>query len=306
MPAASPARVSAASAVPRGFWLALALLLIGFGLPLFHLVRFSLTNDLHSHILLIPFVSLHALWGRRAALRVVDDHYPRFIAVAFFSLGALATVLHLWLRNPALDVLSADALVFSAFAFVLLLAGTCFWFFGKTAMSALMLPLLILGFTIPLPTPTIHLIETVLQHGSAAVAHQLFDLSGVSVFYHHLVFQLPGITLHVAPECSGIRSTLALLIVSVVTSYVFLQRPGHRFLIVLAVVPLALLRNGFRIFVIGELCMNYGPQMIESFIHRRGGPVFFALSLIPFFLLVVLLQRRERRAEQLGVPRHSR
>jgi exosortase/archaeosortase family protein len=62
------------------------------------------------------------------------------------------------------------------------------------------------------------------------------------------------------------------------------------------VLPLALLRNGFRIFVVGELCVNYGPQMIESYVHRHGGPFFFGLSLIPFFLLVIWLSRRERRA----------
>ena len=33
--------------------------------------------------------------------------------------------------------------------------------------------------------------------------------------------------------------------------------------------------------------------MIDSPIHHRGGPVFFVLSLIPLFLLVVWLRRHE-------------
>ena len=56
------------------------------------------------------------------------------------------------------------------------------------------------------------------------------------------------------------------------------------FALVAFVIPLAILRNGFRILVIGLLCVNVGPQMIHSLIHRRGGPLFFMLSLIPFFL----------------------
>jgi len=52
------------------------------------------------------------------------------------------------------------------------------------------------------------------------------------------------------------------------------------------IIPLAILRNGFRILVIGLLCVNIGPQMIHSLIHRRSGPVFFVLSLIPFFLVL--------------------
>jgi exosortase/archaeosortase family protein len=60
------------------------------------------------------------------------------------------------------------------------------------------------------------------------------------------------------------------------------------------VIPLALLRNGFRVFVLGELCTHIGPQMIDTPIHHQGGPLFFALSLIPFFLLLVWLRKSER------------
>jgi exosortase/archaeosortase family protein len=59
-------------------------------------------------------------------------------------------------------------------------------------------------------------------------------------------------------------------------------------------IPLGLLRNGFRVFTIGELCVHLGPQMIDSPIHHRGGPIFFALSLIPLFILLVVLQKYER------------
>jgi hypothetical protein len=39
--------------------------------------------------------------------------------------------------------------------------------------------------------------------------------------------------------------------------------------------------------------------MINSPIHRRGGPIFFALSLIPFFLLLVFLRKRESHASNI-------
>jgi exosortase/archaeosortase family protein len=60
------------------------------------------------------------------------------------------------------------------------------------------------------------------------------------------------------------------------------------------VIPLAIVRNAFRILVIGLLCVHVGPQMIDSIIHRRGGPLFFALSLGPLFLLLVWLRRQEK------------
>jgi exosortase/archaeosortase family protein len=68
----------------------------------------------------------------------------------------------------------------------------------------------------------------------------------------------------------------------------------RRIVLVALVFPLAIVRNGFRILVIGLLCVHVGPHMIDSPIHHQGGPLFFALSLIPFFLLVWWLRRTER------------
>jgi exosortase/archaeosortase family protein len=134
-----------------------------------------------------------------------------------------------------------------------------------------------------------------LQHGSAHVAYWLFLLSGVPVHLADLVLYLPGITLRVAPECSGLNSTLALFLISLLAGKLFLRGVGRRVLLSVWVVPLGLLRNGFRIFTIGQLCIHLGPEMIDSDLHRHGGPVFFILSLIPFFMVLVLLRRKVRR-----------
>jgi len=34
--------------------------------------------------------------------------------------------------------------------------------------------------------------------------------------------------------------------------------------------------------------------MIHSAIHHEGGPVFFALAMVPFFLLLIFLRRSEQ------------
>ena len=133
---------------------------------------------------------------------------------------------------------------------------------------------------------------------SASAAAWFFKLYGTPFFRVETYFQLPGFSLNVAPECSGIHSSLALFITSLVASYLFLRSPWRRTLLCLAVLPLAILRNGLRVFVIGELCVHVGPEMIDSYIHRHGGPIFFVLSLVPFFLLLLLLIRSERRRSQ--------
>jgi len=151
---------------------------------------------------------------------------------------------------------------------------------------------------VPFPTFLTHAIEVSSQHASADAASLMLSVSQTPVLRDGLFFKLPGITIEVAQECSGIRSTLVLFITSLVGSYLFFRSNTHRALLTLAVIPIAIIRNGFRIFTIAMLCVHVSPDMIRSWIHKRGGPVFFVLSLIPLFALLLFLYRRERRSQK--------
>lgn len=282
---------------PRGFAIALLALVAGFALPLWDLATFAFRSDLFSYIFLIPVVSVYLAWSKRATFPPPAAP-ARGMALLLLGFGVAVLGVYGALRVGGYQPQRADALAFTTAAFALFLAGTCAWFVGAPTLRSLAFPLGFLVFLVPIPASALGAVELFMQHGSAAVARVLFEIVGTPVFYERLIFQIPGISLHVAPECSGIRSTLVLLIVSVVTGYLFLRSPGKRTLLALAIIPLALLRNGFRIFVIGELCVRFGPEMIDSFVHRRGGPIFFALSLVPLFLLLVLLQKREQRSRR--------
>jgi exosortase/archaeosortase family protein len=123
----------------------------------------------------------------------------------------------------------------------------------------------------------------------------MFNIVGLPYNRDGMFFQMPGILIEVADECSGIRSSYVLFITSLVASYLFLQSPWRRTALVLAVIPLGILRNGFRILVLAWLCVEVNPELIHSFIHHRGGPIFFVLSLVPLIALLWLLRKGEKR-----------
>lgn len=272
----------------RKFALAGVALVAVFGLPLLKLADFALHNEFFSYILLIPFTSFYLAWLLKEKLTAVSLPEKKW-AVVFFAGGLAALAGHF--LKPGATV--ADNLVLAILAFVLCVTGVGFLFLGGAIMRTLAFPFFLLVFMIPFPDVMRVAIETWLQHWSATTAGWMFALSGMTVFHEGLVFQLPDITLQVAPECSGIHSSIVLLIVSLVAGHFFLRQTGKRVLLCLAVIPLAVLRNGFRVFTLGELCTHIGPQMIDSPIHHRGGPIFFALSLIPFSLLLYLLMKSE-------------
>jgi len=272
-------------------------LLAVFGQPLLGLANYAAHSSLHSHILLIPFVSGYLLYLRRDQLpkeRVAD--LPFGIVLLACGLGVFLFTHWLSFAGPA----PADNYYFVllTISFLCCLGAGVLFFFGRDWMRAAAFPLAYLIFMIPMPDAMADALESASKYASAEVANVLFHLSGTPFLRAGLIFQLPNITIEVAQECSGIRSSWVLLMTSILAANLFLRTRWRRFALIAFVIPLAILRNGFRILVIGLLCVNVGPQMIHSLIHRRGGPLFFMLSLIPFLLVLWLLRKGDVRTRQ--------
>jgi len=273
------------------------LLLAAFGQSLLVLANYAAHSALHSHILLIPFVSAYLLYIRR-------DQLPRkYVAdlplgMVFLAGGLGFFLFTYWLNFAGRALADNYYLVLLTLSFLCCLAAAGFFFFGRGWMRAAAFPLGFLIFMVPMPDAMADALETASKYASAEVANFLFHLSGTPFLRVGLIFQLPNITIEVAQECSGIRSSWVLFMTSILAANLFLKTPWRRFALVVFVIPLGILRNGFRILVIGLLCVHMGPQMIHSLIHRRGGPVFFVLALIPFFLMLWLLRKGDVHTRQ--------
>ncbi len=275
------------------FALATLALALCFVVPLRDLIRFAATSEFHSYILLMPFISLYLVWLKKRSFPICSQP-ARKTASVFLAAGMVVLTAYWLILRPRFKLTEDDYLAVMMISFVLFFIGICGLFLGKEMLRATAFPLGLLVFMVPIPAFAMPPIATFLQHGSAAAAQGFFTLSGTPFLRSGLTFQLPGVIIQVAPECSGIQSSMVLLITGLVAAYLFLRKPWNRALLAILMIPLGLLRNGFRVFTIGELCVHVGPQMINSPIHHRGGPIFFALSLIPLFILLVVLRKSER------------
>lgn len=276
-------------------WLGVAsiLLVAAFAKPLYLLVRHALASELCNYILLVPVISGYFIWDKRRRLALGSE--PRR-GLAMFPLVLGLTFAAAYLLIPASGP-AEDVLFFATLSFVCLLIGGCMFFLGREVVVQLAFPLGFLFAAVPIPSAIRNVIEVFLQHGSAALAGLLFSVSNTTVLRDELTFRFPGFTLFVAPECSGIRSTLVLFVTSVVAAHVFLEKPASRALLCLAVLPVGILRNAIRIFTLGQLSIHISPDILNSYIHHKGGPLFFAAALVPFFLLLWGLRRFERRRD---------
>lgn len=281
------------------FFLLVGAVLLCFGAPLYRWARFAWRSDLYSYVLLVPVVSIY-LFSAGSATSRVSVVLQRAVGVGLICFGIVATAFWL-LHSRHSDSAAQNSVALATSAFIIIASGTAVLVMDTASLRRAAFPLAFLVFMIPFPSGVEHALEGFLQHGSAPPAYWFFKLAGTPVYRHDMVFQLPGISLQIAPECSGIRSSIVLFMTSLVAGHLFLRSPWKRALLTAAVIPLALVRNGFRVFVIGELCVHVGPHMIDSPIHHYGGTIFFLLSLIPFAALTYFLVRSDRRVKPQSV-----
>ena len=288
-----PIKMTNEGTIVRRWIIAFLIAAVAFYRPLRDLVRFAAHSELYSHVFLIPVISFYLVWTNRKTLAVGKSsivvsgiaYVPALILIGLFYATPGAAF---WkIKANYLSVLMA-AMVFTAIGNLLLLLGTNF-------VRAALFPTLFLFFCAPFPDAVLDGIETFFQHSSAWTAGIMFDLTNTNVLHEGLFFQLPGITLQVAQECSGIHSSLVLMLTSLIAGYFFFKSYTCRAILAFIVIPLGIVRNAFRIFVIGQLCAHVSPDMIHSYIHHHGGPIFFVISLVPFFILLHYLRKLDRR-----------
>ena len=253
--------------------------------PLSDLVRNGQPSDYYAHIPLVPIVSGIVLFRRRKNLHGGEPGSPLW-GSALMALGAGLIVLDR-MSGPGLighaELCASGAISFSAGSFLAL--------FGKKAFRRALFPFAFLVFLIPLPLAWMERIVSGLVAGSMGVTHILFKGLGVPFVQEGPIFRLPAIDLEVAQACSGIRSSLALLVTSVLAGQIFLKGPWKKIVLALAVIPVTIFKNGIRIVTLYMLSYFIDMRIIQGgFLHRSGGFLFFGLGLVILGYLLWLLR----------------
>lgn len=283
---ASPA--SALKLSPRWLFCSLAaIFLVLWWSPLAATFSLSIHDDQYTHILLILPISAALIlldWNSQDVLTRLSLPIALLILAAVLSnfiLGRTGTL-------PADILLSLQMLTFVVScmaAFVL-----CF---GTRAFHKLLFPLLFLLLLVPFPGFVVNAIVSLLQHSSAATAHAIFILARVPVEQRGLLIHIPDLTLEVAPECSSIRSSLVLIVTTMVLAHLLLRTWWRKLLLIALAIPLAVAKNGLRIFVLGFLAIRVDRGYLFGRLHHQGGFVFFLIALAGVFLALWILRKSE-------------
>jgi exosortase len=213
---------------------------------------------------------------------------PRAGSALFIAASLAAGCVRSW------SVVPSDVRLFvGMLTLVLAWIGAFVLCFGARVSRALLFPLCFLLWIVPVPRILLDSVIGLLQQGSALCARLLFAGADVPVAQEGLTLSIPGLTVEVAKECSSIRSSLMLLVTTMVLAQLFLTSPWRKVLVVTFALPLSVAKNGLRIFTIAMLGTRVDPGFLNGKLHHDGGIVFFAIALCVIFFSLWVLRHKE-------------
>jgi exosortase len=254
------------------------------------IMKASLEHGYSSHIVLIPLIAAYLIWsGRKNIFTRPSSSLRAGLLVAgvgilgFFSAATIAAF------TPGVTPVAAKLL-----AVFVMVAGGFIASYGAGAFKAAIFPFLLLLLMMPLPTIAIEWIVNSLQAGSAELAYRLFLIVGVPVHREGFLLHLPGVTIEVAKECSGINSSIALLITLLLVACETLRTTSRRVILLLLAIPLSLVKNAVRIVTLTLLSLYVDPSFLTGKLHHQGGFVFYLVALAIMYPVWKLLQTTEQ------------
>jgi len=250
-----------------------------------HLVGQWWNSPDFSHGFFVPLFSGYVVWQERRKLASLP------LLPSWSGLGMVAIAM----CTLSVGQLGAE-LFLSRFSLLILLAGLIVLFGGWHYLRALFFPLAFLILMIPIPAIVFNQIAFPLQLLASQVASVILPWLGVPVLREGNVIHLPAMPLEVAEACSGIRSLMSLISLSVIYGYLMEKRLWLRWLLALASIPIAVAANNVRIIGTGLLAQYWSPEMAQGYYHTSWGWITFVISLLMLYGLHGLISKVLQKA----------
>ena len=258
--------------------------------PLRSALTLSLHDDRYIPMIAGPLFCAYLIYWDRQSIFSKAQYSPK-LGVPLLCAGAIVCVIvgsQSWTSEPILRLIPI------LFALVTVWQSAFFLCFGTQSFRAALYPLCCLWLLVPIPPTVMDFLTVAYQHGSAAISFWILDIAGVSVAQTGTSFSIPGLDFQIAPECSGIHSGLAFLLVSILAGRLYLRSTWGRSILILSTIPIAMFKNAIRIVVTTTLAAYVDRSFIDGpFHHKYGGIIFSPLDFLLFVPLMLGLRRLE-------------
>lgn len=244
-----------------------AAFLILFLTPIRTLLRDWWNDPEAAHGLLLGPLALWLAW--KQGLRKETD--PQMVFGVVILLFAVALR---YMSGLAAELFTMRMSLFMA------VGGVVVYLWGIRQLFHWWLPAALLILSVPIPDVVLSTIALPLQLQASEMGASLLEWRHVPVQLAGNVIYLPGQSLFVTEACSGLRSLTALISLGLLMGGLWLKSPWLRVALVVLTVPVAMVINGFRVFLTGFLVYFVDPSVGEGFMHYTEGWILFLVAFL--------------------------
>lgn len=240
------------------------------------LVKAWTHSDEYSHGFFIVPIAGYIVWSKKSKLAAINisSSWSGFVVFLFSLL--------VYLIADFAEILTASSL-----SMVMVISGLVLFLFGWAMLKELMFPIFLLLFMIPVPSQIFSMLTIPLQLFVSKISVMAAFFIGVPVFREGNVIHLPDHTLEVVQACSGLRSLISLLVLSLIIGFFSLKSNLLRVVLFVSGVPVAIIVNIVRVFIMILAFHFFQYDLTAEPVHTYYGMAIFIIALA----LVVGLRR---------------
>ncbi|SRR5579871_632126 len=235
----------------------------------------------NSHGILIPPLALYFAWRKRHRF-AAEPAQPAIGWGLFVVIGSL--FVYFVGRLGAEFFLTRTSVIG-------LMAGVVLYFMGWKRLRVMAFPLGFLLLAIPIPALIFNTVSIPLQAIASDLSAGTLNFCDVPVLQEGNVLQLASTSLGVAEACSGLRSLVSLIALSVILGYMRWRGLGQRILLIVLAIPTALALNVLRIAVTGIIAERWSVKYAMGFFHELDGWAIFIVAFAILYGLSALVQK---------------
>ncbi len=231
-------------------------------------------SDEYSHGFFIVPLSLFILWKKKNVLARITPS-PSAWGLAIIIISLLLYILA--------DL--AEISTVASFSMVPLLAGVTIYFYGFKILNECIFSLFLLLFMIPVPAQIYSSMTIPLQLIVSKTSALMASAIGMPIHLEGNVIHMPGRVLEVVQACSGLRSLISLLTLSLIFGYFALKSNWLRSVLFVSGIPAAILVNIIRVFFMVLAFYYFNLDLTKGLIHTIYGMVIFFLAIIIILII---------------------
>ena len=243
----------------------------------------ALDNN-YSHGFLVVPISIWILHRCRKDLTLPAE--SSWLGTALVVAGSIGLVLGI----------AASEFFITRVSLVMQITGIGLAYLGAANFRKVWFAFFFLLFMIPIPAVIYYQATLPMQLLATKATTFLLQFVGMPAIRQGNIIHLPGYSLEVVEACSGLRSLVTLLALGSLYSWLYMDGKIRPVLLTLAMIPIAVAANVFRILVTAIGAYTISRELADTFLHEVSGLLVFISALIMMMTLGAILKWPGRRS----------